>query len=196
VARAAVFLDRDGVIDEPVLDPLSGRYESPYEADAVALCADAVDALHELRAAGLALVVVSNQPAAAKGTATTAALLDVQARVEALLADGGIWLDGRQLCLHHPEGPDPALGVPCECRKPAPGMLVDAAQELDLALAESWAVGDSDRDIEAGRRAGCRTILVEHPRTAHRRGGSVAADATAANLRDAVNVILRARALS
>ena len=196
VRRAGVFLDRDGVINEPVRDPRSGLYESPYEPELVTLCDGAAGALRALRGGDLALVVVSNQPAAAKGTATVEALLAVQERVESLLAAEGIELDARRICLHYPSGRHATLGVRCECRKPAPGMLLDAACELELELAECWMVGDSDRDVEAGRRAGCRTVLVEHPRTAHRRGGLGKSDVRARNLAAAAMFILRSTALS
>ena len=162
--RRAVFLDRDGVIIAAVRDPATGRAESPYRSQDVSLLPGAADALRELRAAGWSLVVTSNQPAAQRGSATPEALRAVHERAVELLAAADVELDDWRYCLH-----DASAG--CACRKPAPGLLVEAAGEHGIELAASWMVGDSDTDVEAGRRAGCRTILIEHPGTDDRRGG-------------------------
>jgi D-glycero-D-manno-heptose 1,7-bisphosphate phosphatase len=189
-ASWAVFLDRDGVITEPVLDPVSRRYESPYRPDEVALVPGATDALRLLRTLGVPLVVVSNQPAAAKRTARLEDLEGVHLAVERLLAAAGTPVDAYRYCFHHPEGSDAELGRPCYCRKPAPGLILAAAEELgDLDLARSWMIGDSDVDVQAGRNAGCRTVVIEEPRSAHRRFGSVEADAIAATVVDAAIIV-------
>jgi len=175
VSRPAIFLDRDGVLNDPVGSPP----ESPYRVEDVRLAPGAAEGVRALRAAGFALVVVTNQPAAAKGTATLEALEAVNARVRSLLA---VEFDGWYTCLHHPQGTVTGLAGPCDCRKPAPGMLLQAADELDLDLAASWIVGDTDADIGAGRRAGTRTVLVPHPGSAHRRTGAEPADLEAPDL--------------
>ena len=190
----AVFLDRDGVLNDPVADPVNGGPpESPYRPEDVRLSSGAVDGARRLREAGYALVVVTNQPAAAKGTATVQALDAVSGRVRGLLADAGVELDGWYTCLHHPEGTVAGLAGACDCRKPAPGLLLRAADELGLDLGASWIVGDSDSDVEAGRRAGTRTVLVAHPGSAHRRAGATAADHQVDDLDDAAQAILRLR---
>jgi D-glycero-D-manno-heptose 1,7-bisphosphate phosphatase len=186
----AVFLDRDGVINELVLDERSGAYESPYRAADVALMPGVPDALRALRDHGFRLVVVSNQPAAAKGTATLEGLEAVHKRVEALLAEHAVRLDASYYCFHHPDGTDPELKGPCHCRKPAPGLILDAAAELGLALGASWVVGDANRDVVAGRLAGCRTILVENSRSRQRRGGTVEVDAVAQDLPEAASFVI------
>ena len=84
---------------------------------------------------------------------------------------------------------DPELGRACPCRKPEPGLILDAAADFDLDLARSWMVGDSDVDIEAGRRAGCRTILIEVPGSAHRRKGNVKPDYRVRTFREAADII-------
>jgi D-glycero-D-manno-heptose 1,7-bisphosphate phosphatase len=173
-ARAAVFLDRDGVLNELVPDLYSGLHESPLSPSEVRLVPGAASALGRLRGAGYALVAVTNQPAAAKGRVSVQRLQDVQDRVRELLAADGAALDAWRMCLHHPASVVPELSGPCECRKPAPGMLLDAARELDLDLERSWIVGDTDSDVEAGRAAGCRTALIVHPGSAHKRAGSAA----------------------
>lgn len=184
--RRAVFLDRDGVLNALVPDPESGRPESPLHAMDTELLPDAPAAVDALRRAGWLVVVVSNQPAAAKGKATLAALQAVHHKVRDALPP----IDGWRYCLHHPDGTDDRLAGPCLCRKPAPGLLIEAAFELELDLAASWLVGDSDTDIAAGIAAGCRTLLVEHPDSAHRRSGSAEADWHAADLPGAVRTIL------
>jgi len=180
--RPAVFLDRDGVVNEPAWDPVDGRYESPIDPKDVALAEGAVDGLRALIVAHCVTVVASNQPAAAKGKATLDDLHAVHARVVELLAAEGIVLDDWRYCFHHPQAVVPDLGGTCTCRKPEPGMLLAAAEEHAIDLAASWMVGDSDSDVVAGRRAGCRTVLVEHPRSGHRRAGEVEADAFVRNL--------------
>jgi D-glycero-D-manno-heptose 1,7-bisphosphate phosphatase len=166
----AVFVDRDGVINGLVPDATTGLPESPLDPEAVALLPGAATALRLLRSHGFALVGVSNQPAAAKRTVDRQTLDDVQRRVVALLVDAGATFDAFKICFHHPDGSDPDLGRACSCRKPSPGMLLEAATELDIDLARSWMVGDTDGDIEAGSAAGCQTVLVETPGSAHKRG--------------------------
>lgn len=166
----AAFIDRDGVINELTPDPDSGRPESPLQVKDVVLVAGAAAALRSLAACGLLLCGVSNQPAAAKGTVTTGELDAVQRRVIELLAAEGVTFDAFHVCLHHPDGIVPELSFACDCRKPAPGMLLDAARALDVDLAASWMIGDTDADVQAGAAAGCRTVLIEHPGSAHKRG--------------------------
>lgn len=188
--KAAVFCDRDGVINELVPDQDSGRPESPYRPQDIALVPGATGALQALQQEGYRLIVASNQPAAAKGTATLDQLRAVHGRVVELLGAAGVELDGWRYCFHHPDGVVPELSGACDCRKPAPGMLLEAAAELGLDLGASWAVGDADRDVEAGRRAGCRTVLVEHSASQHRRRGGVETDAVAADLAAAAEIII------
>jgi len=143
----AVFLDRDGVlIEAPLVD---GRPVAVHEAEAMVVLPGVVDALGELRAAGLVLVCVTNQPDVARGL-VDAEIVD---RANRFLS-AHLGLDAVRCCPH--DDPDP-FG----CRKPAPGLIVDAAAELDLDLSRSVVVGDRWRDVEAGRRAGCRTVFVD-----------------------------------
>lgn len=178
----AAFLDRDGVLNELVYDPDSDARESPLKVEDVRLLSGAAAAAHELASTGFALVCVSNQPAAAKGKVTVEQLLAVHARVVHLLARAGVQLDASRLCLHHPRGVVPELSRPCACRKPGPGMLLDAARSLGLDLSASWMVGDTDADILAGRAAGCRTVLIEHPGSSRKRSSKISADLAASDL--------------
>jgi histidinol-phosphate phosphatase family protein len=162
--RVAVFLDRDGTLIEEV-----GHLRRP---DQVRLLNGAASAVRRLNRAGRLSVVVTNQPVLARGDVTPRDLEAIHARVESCLGEAGAYLDKIYLCPHHPDrgfpGEVPELKVVCECRKPAPGMLDQACRELNIARSDSWIVGDSAADIEAGRRADVRTILV---RTGHAGSG-------------------------
>jgi D-glycero-D-manno-heptose 1,7-bisphosphate phosphatase len=189
-ARAAVFLDRDGVLNELVPDPGSGLPESPLRPEHVRLMPAAAASAAGLRAAGYALVCVTNQPAAAKGTVSVQRLLEVHRRVLELLAEEGVELDAWRMCLHHPEGVVPGLAAQCDCRKPAPGMLLDAGGELDVEMSRSWMVGDTDADVYAGRAAGCRTLLIASAHSAHKRSRAVSPDLLAADFQEAVRLVV------
>jgi D-glycero-D-manno-heptose 1,7-bisphosphate phosphatase len=189
--RRAVFVDRDGVVNELVTDPVSGLPESPLDPDQVVLIRDAAPALVRLHQAGYLLVGVSNQPAAAKGVVGLDDLQRVQTRVLRLLEHEGVTFDSFELCFHHPHGAVTELTRTCGCRKPAPGMLLTAADELGLDLEGSWLVGDTDDDTRAASAAGCRTVLVENPGSLHKRTGSPSPWALAADLAAAADVILR-----
>ncbi len=186
---AAVFLDRDGVIAELVWHDVDHAYESAAHPERVALMADAPAALSSIRAAGYLTVVVSNQPAAAKGTATRAELAAAHDRLVELLGEAGAGVDAFRYCLHHPQGVEPELTTTCSCRKPEPGLILGAADDLHVDLERSWMIGDADRDVEAGRRAGCRTILVENPRSSHRREGLSEPDHHARDLAEAAVIV-------
>jgi D-glycero-D-manno-heptose 1,7-bisphosphate phosphatase len=189
VNRAA-FLDRDGVINQLVVDPTSGLPESPLEVDQVALIPGAPEALARISAAGYLLVGASNQPAAAKGTVPLEQLEAVHARVLELLALKGVRFEQFRVCWHHPDGTVAGLAGPCRCRKPAPGMLLDAMRELDIDPAHSWMIGDSDNDVLAARAAGLRSVLIDYPPSAHRRAGAAAADATVRDIDGAASFVV------
>ncbi len=188
--RAAVFLDRDGVINELIPDPLTGNGESPLSIDEVRLRPGVAAAAARLARAGYALVCVSNQPAAAKSTVSVDQLLAIHERVVELLAEQGVRLEASYLCPHHPEGVVAGLSRACACRKPEPGMLCEAACSLGLDLGSSWMVGDTNADIAAGVGAGCRTLLVRNPDSAHKRLQALSADALAASLLEGSSTIV------
>jgi D-glycero-D-manno-heptose 1,7-bisphosphate phosphatase len=189
--RPAIFLDRDGVLNDLVPDPRNGCLESPLHPDDVVLLPGVVDAVNRAREAGYVIVGVSNQPAAAKGTVTLAELEAVQSRLVQLLDDAGAILDAMYICFHHPDGVVPPLSGSCNCRKPRPGMLLDAAAEHDLDLGASFLVGDTDADVGAANAAGVDAVLVEHSGSSHKRSGSARARLQASDLPSAVGLILR-----
>jgi D-glycero-D-manno-heptose 1,7-bisphosphate phosphatase len=146
--RRAVFLDRDGVLNRaPVQD---GHPRSPLSVDEVEILPGVLEACEKLRRRGFSLIVATNQPNVARG-------IQERETIEAIHAylRGRIPLDDVRICYH-----DDRDG--CDCRKPRPGMLLAAAQDLGIDLSRSFVVGDRWRDIEAGRRAGCRTVLIDH----------------------------------
>jgi len=152
VARA-LFLDRDGTLVWP--------YHYPSRPEHLRLYPDLAPELAWFQARGWRLVVVTNQGGLARGYFDAAALERLHAHLRAVLAAEGVVLDAIYHCPHHPQGVVPALARACDCRKPAPGLLLRAAGELGLDLAGSWMIGDILDDIEAGHRAGCRAVLVD-----------------------------------
>lgn len=151
--NAAVFLDKDGTLVEDV----------PYNVDParIVLVPGAAAGLRRLAGLGYRLFVVSNQAGLALGRFDAAALERAWRHLAGMLAAQGVVLDGFYHCPHHPQGTNAALAMACTCRKPAPGLLLRAAAEHGIDLASSWMVGDILHDVEAGRRAGCRTVLVD-----------------------------------
>lgn len=178
----AVFLDRDDTLVE---DP--GYISHPSQ---VKLLPGAAAALAQLRKMGFRLVVVSNQSGVARGIITEEALAQVHHTLEKLLADEGVYLDAIYYCPFHPDGVIPKYRIESDLRKPAPGMLLEAAQKLDIDLSASWMIGDSYRDVEAGKRAGCKTILINNPvKPVTKNPADPEPDRQAVNIREAVNII-------
>jgi D-glycero-D-manno-heptose 1,7-bisphosphate phosphatase len=156
----AVFIDRDGTLNGMVYDETHGLLDSPRRPEQVRLVKGAAGFLRGLKSAGFMTVVVTNQPGIAKGTLTLEELYAVNRKVARLLEAGHAEWDDLCFCPHHPKGVKRAFTKKCSCRKPNPGMLVQAAKDHDIDLRKSWMVGDGLNDIQAGRAAGCKTILV------------------------------------
>jgi D-glycero-D-manno-heptose 1,7-bisphosphate phosphatase len=166
VKRPAVFLDRDGTLIEDC------KYL--HDPARVRILPGVADGLRRLRAAGFVCVVVTNQSGIGRGMFAEADYHRVHAEMLRRIADEGASLDAAYFC---PAAPAASEADEHPDRKPSAGMLLRAAADLDLDLPRSWAVGDAPRDVEAGRRAGCRGILVGAEAGA---GGLVAVDFTAA----------------
>ena len=192
MTRGAVFLDRDGVINANVINPVTGAWESPHHPRDFRLHVGVLDAVSRLVAAEMPVFVVSNQPSYAKGKTTLANITAVAQRCSEEFGRVGLQFTQTYYCLHHPDGVVPGYSGPCRCRKPSPFFLHRAAQSYRLDLGQSWMVGDRASDMECGRSAGTRTILVapDHP-------GAVVFgavfDSSAADLVEAVDIILNAR---
>ena len=152
-ARRAVFLDRDGTLNIE-----RDLVRTPEDLE---LIPGAIDALKMLAAAGYALVVVTNQSARARGLLSEAELDAVHDSLRASLLEASVELTDIVYCPHHPTAGEPPLRAECACRKPEPGLIHSAAERHQLDLSRSWIVGDAARDMEAGRRAGVQTLLVE-----------------------------------
>ena len=161
-ARRAVFVDRDGTLNEMVYDETHGLLDSPRLPSQVKMIKGAGVFLRRLKQAGYLVVVVSNQPGLAKNTLTEERLAAVnRALARQLEREGDSW-DEIRCCPHHPRGSGRKNRhvKKCACRKPAPGLLLEAARERGLDLKKSWMVGDGLNDVQAGKAAGCKTVLV------------------------------------
>ncbi len=146
--RPGVFLDRDGTINVR-----AAEHDYIHDVDQFQWLPGALEGMVELARAGLPLIVVSNQRGVSRGIVSDATLRAIEDRIQVALAEYDCGVEAFRYCTH-------ALEEHCECRKPRPGMLRDAARDLDIDLHRSWMIGDSDADIEAGRAAGCRTVRV------------------------------------
>lgn len=184
-ARRAVFLDRDGTLIEEVgyADDIARLEFFPYTVDAVRL----------LNRGGFAVVLVTNQAGIARGIVSPEFVAESHEYIAKRLAAGGATIDGSYYCPHHPDGIVEGLNRRCACRKPQPGMLLQAASELNLDLPRSFVVGDRWHDVKCGQNAGAGSVLV---RTGYGRRqeqcpeANVEASVIADNLIEAVSWIL------
>lgn len=185
--KRAVFLDKDGTLIENV----------PHNVDRtrIRLRPGAVDALLLLIGLGYEPIVVSNQPGVALGRFPHGALAAVEEHLNDLFLARGFRLAGCYWCPHHPEGTVSEYAFRCACRKPMPGLLHAAAAEHDIDLGRSWLVGAHLDDVEAGRRAGCRTVLLDAAGEPDARPSPLREpDVVAKDLLEAAAAILRASA--
>ena len=162
--KPAIFLDRDGTLNEIVLNEDVEQPDSPLKPEEMHLIPGTAEALRTLRSLGYLLVVITNQPAAAKGKTTLGRLYEVNHRFIDMLADEGVELDELMMCPHHPVGSTMCLDTflirDCDCRKPAPGLIERAIEKLNVDVGESYVVGDSYADILAGRALGMKTVYI------------------------------------
>jgi len=182
MSEKAIFLDRDDtLIDDP------GYINHP---DQVRLLDGVAEALIRLKSLGYKLVVVSNQSGIARGILTEKVLGEIHDRLNELLAQNGASLDRIYYCPYHTDGAVAKYRKQSDCRKPQPGMLLTAAREMNIDLGQSWMVGNSTSDIEAGIAAGCRTILIDNLSHSKKpKPGDTQPDYISVNIREAVNII-------
>ena len=154
--QKAVFLDRDGTINKYI-----GFLKNINDFELLSGVSDAIRAINEL---GYLVIVITNQPVIARGEVSVEELNAIHDKMETLLGQNGAYLDGIYYCPHHPNGGYSGeiheLKIDCMCRKPKPGLLIQAAEDFNVDLNQSWMVGDSENDIIAGQAAGCKTALI------------------------------------
>lgn len=179
--QKAVFLDRDGVINKYV-----GFLTN---IDQFELNDGVTEAIKKINSKGYLAIVVTNQPVIARGEVTFDELEEIHNKMETLLGLDGAYLDAVYYCPHHPhkgyEGEVPELKIECECRKPRPGMLLQAAKDFNIDLSKSWMVGDGENDILAGMNAGCRTGYIK------REGKPIEADIVGGSLIELTDRIVK-----
>jgi len=173
--KKAAFLDRDGVINRKAPE---GQYVTRWED--MEFLPGSFEAVRLLNAAGFLVVVITNQRCVAKGLITPQELEALHARMRLEFQAAGATIDAVYYCPHDYQ-------PPCDCRKPQPGMLLDAAREHNIQLNSSWMIGDSEHDVQAGRTAGCNTALV----VADGQSNQARADIVATSLLDAAHKILQ-----
>lgn len=154
--QKAIFLDRDGTINQYV-----GFLTDIHQFE---LLPDVTKAIKKINASGYLAIVVTNQPVIARGEVTFDQLEQIHHKMETLLGNDGAYLDAIYYCPHHPHkgyaGEVPELKIECDCRKPKPGMLLQAAKDFNIDLETSWMIGDGENDVLAGKNAGCHTALI------------------------------------
>lgn len=190
----AVFLDRDGVINELIYHQEQGIIDSPFTVEQFRLLPGVGEAIRKLHEMDYKVVVVSNQPNVAKGNLFEETFEEIRKKMKDELAREGAFLDGEYYCFHHPEAKVERFKANCECRKPKPGLLLQAAQDMDIDVSQSWMIGDNLSDIKAGKGADCRTILLGRMKCQLCRlmdEEDTRPDAIVPNLKEAVQLILK-----
>jgi D-glycero-D-manno-heptose 1,7-bisphosphate phosphatase len=192
VARPAIFLDRDGVLNALVLNLITGRMESPLVPEDFQLLPGVIPALRRLQEHGYPLILVSNQPNYALGKSTWLTLGLIHHKFVTELVGGDIHFTRFCYCLHHPKGVVPGYSGSCACRKPSPWLLLRARDDFHLSLADSWMIGDQPCDTECGRAAGLRTLRIDARSDAgtQLRASDPCADAFAGDLAEAAEIVL------
>ncbi len=184
--QKAVFLDKDGTLIEDV----------PYntDPDRIRFASGSREGLKQLQECGYQLIVVTNQAGIAKGLVKPGELQAMRKRLFEMSSTAGVRLSGFYFCPHHPEATIEQYRMTCGCRKPEPGLILQAARRHSIDLGASWLVGDILNDIEAGRRAGCRTILIDNGNeTEWVISASRVPDHIVSDLREAAEIICRSR---
>jgi D-glycero-D-manno-heptose 1,7-bisphosphate phosphatase len=156
----AVFLDRDGVINEIAYFPELGLLDSPLNPKQFKFLPQVAEAIGVFNRLGLKVIVVSNQPAIAKGKMTMNAFGRIRLKMRNELEKKGAHIDAEYYCFHHPSAKNAKYKGNCDCRKPKPGLFLRAAKDFGLDLSKCYAVGDSLTDVKAGKAVGCQTFLI------------------------------------
>ena len=156
----AVFLDRDGVINRLAFFPELGIIDSPLNPSQFRLIPGAAEAIRNFNSSGLKVIVVSNQPAIAKGKMSEELFDKIRLKMKTLLEKKGAGVDAEYYCFHHPNAKRHKFKMVCDCRKPKPGLLLQAKQDFGLDPSKCYMIGDGLTDIKAGHAVGCKTIFI------------------------------------
>lgn len=186
----AVFLDRDGVLNELICNPITGEFEPPHRVEDMKLYPYVIECLEKLQSEGYDLFLVSNQPDYAKGKATLETLKNIHKKFDEILKSQEVYFREYYYCYHHPNGTLFEYSYACECRKPKPFFLFKAKEDYNVDLVSSWMIGDQDTDILCGKAGGMKTILIDDSKSAKKRGKSQPTY-KAKNLKEAVEIILQ-----
>ncbi len=187
----AMFLDRDGTLNEMIYYKNHGLFDSPLLPSQIKLIDGSNEFVNRAKDLGFKIIVVSNQPGIAKGTLTIEILEEINKELLDKIGVGKI--DDVFICPHHPIGlldSQSKYVIDCECRKPKPGMILDAAKKYNIDLSKSWMVGDGITDVQAGSAAGCKTMLIANIKVEHLaklEQKSVWPDIVVRNLFEAIN---------
>ncbi|MFH1657322.1 MAG: HAD family hydrolase [bacterium] len=191
----AVFLDRDGVINEIVYNSDFGLIDSPLNPEEFKILPGVGEAIKLINELGFLAVVVSNQPCVAKGKTSLQLMAEIGRKMEEELAKERARLNGVYYCFHHPDASQVKVNkylADCACRKPKPGLLLQAARDLNIDLADSYMIGDGLTDVQAGTVAGCKTVLLGKPNHSWQiemEKQKIKPDFIVNNLLEAVNII-------
>lgn len=187
----AVFLDRDGVINYPVLNSKRNEYEAPFSKEDFVMFPGVIEALRELIKLNYKLFLISNQPDYAKGKTTLENLLSVHEKMDSILKEKNIAFSEYYYCYHHPKGIIPKYSIVCECRKPGNLFLRQAQFKYSLDMKKSWIIGDRDTDIYCGQSVGTKSIMIRQKHFDGKSGQSKP-DHIVNNLKEAIEIIKNA----
>ena len=193
--KKALFMDRDGVINELVYNSEFGTVDSPLNPIQVTIIFGITELLKSAQARGFICVIVSNQPAIGLGKTTLVNHQKIVNKIKREFKKRGIKIEGQFYCFHHPFAKLTKYKKVCDCRKPAIGLFEMAVKELNIDLSKSWIIGDGVDDIIAGKKAGCKTILLaninssENFRIIERQLGKIKPDFIVKKLTDGIAII-------
>lgn len=194
----AVFLDRDGIINELYYDKELGIIESPLVSQQVKLVFGITQLLQAMHKLGYLAIIVSNQPNIALKKTSQKNFDLVSQKIISLLEEEGALIDGQYYCFHHPYAKIRKYKKKCQCRKPGIDLFLKAAKDQQIDLKSSWVIGDGVDDIKAGKNAGCKTILLaninstENLRIIEKQLGSIKPDFIIKKLTDAIKIFKKA----
>ena len=179
----AVFLDRDGVINKPIFDKNRSVYRPPWDIKEVELMPYVIESLKKLSDTEYTLFLITNQPDFVKGLVSINTLKRIKRYIFEILVSNGIMLKNHYYCFHHPDY------CMCECRKPSPYFLLQSAKIYNIDLNQSWMIGDRDKDVVCGQRAGTKTILIDNINPKEKRESKPSY--TCKNIKEATDIILK-----